>query len=100
VYIAADSFDRNQQVTMYRVPPGGNVLDRDSWQPMTNTGWGAPSDPAKPLTTTPYGEVSLREVDGRPVLSGLNMGPDPGNGTARVEVPRAVRRASATRHTP
>lgn len=86
VYIAADSFDRNQQVTMYRVPPGGNVLDRDSWQPMTNTGWGAPGDPAKPLTTTPYGEVSLREVDGRPVLSGLNMGPDPGNGTARVEM--------------
>ncbi|MGL5445668.1 MAG: DUF4185 domain-containing protein, partial [[Mycobacterium] stephanolepidis] len=29
---------------------------------------------------------SLREVGGRPVLSGLNMGTDPLNGTARVEM--------------
>lgn len=88
VYIAADAFDRHEGVSMYRVPPGGNVLDRSSWQPYDgNGGWGPPGAPGPSLTgTTRYGELSLREVEGRPVLSGLNMGTSAAGDGPRVEV--------------
>nr|WP_262490857.1 DUF4185 domain-containing protein [Mycobacterium simiae] len=37
VYIAADSFDRSQGVTMYRVD-ASHVTDRSAWQPWTGSG--------------------------------------------------------------
>jgi hypothetical protein len=73
VYVAADAFDRSQRITMYRVDPG-HVTDRSAWQPWTGTGWGTPEHAAAPISRTPFGELSFREVDGRPVLSGFNQG--------------------------
>lgn len=73
VYIAADSFDRSQGVSMYRVDPG-HVTDRSAWQPWTGTGWGAAGQSAPPISRTPFGELSFREVGGQPVLSGFNQG--------------------------
>jgi hypothetical protein len=81
VYIAADSFDRSQGVTMYRVDPG-HVADRAAWQPWTGTGWGTNQQAAIPISRTPFGELSFREVDGHPVLSGFNQGS--GNVEVRV----------------
>jgi hypothetical protein len=76
VYIAANSFDRGVNrafhgVTMYRVDPG-TITDRSTWQPWTGTSWGAPGAAAIPVTKDNFGELSFREIDGRPVLSGFN----------------------------
>jgi hypothetical protein len=72
VYIAADSFDRSQGVSMYRVDPA-HVTDRDQWQPWTGSGWGTPGQVAMPSPGgDTYGELSFREVGGQPVLSGFN----------------------------
>lgn len=73
VYIAADSFDRSQGVSMYRVDPA-HVTDRSAWQPWTGNGWGTPQQAAAPISRTPFGELSFREVGGQPVLSGFNQG--------------------------
>lgn len=80
VYIAADTFDRNQGVTMYRVD-ADQVTNRDAWQPWTGQDWGRPGEVAtSPIGPDRYGEMSFREVDGRPVLSGFN------GSTGNVEV--------------
>jgi hypothetical protein len=74
VYIAANSFDRSQGVTMYRVDPA-RVTDRSAWQPWNGTGWGAQGQVATaPITEggVTYGELSFQEVGGQPVLSGFN----------------------------
>jgi hypothetical protein len=81
VYIAADGFDRQQGVTMYRVDPG-DVGNRDAWQPWNGHSFDAPGQPAARLSDATYGELSFREVDGRPVLSGFNG--DTGNTEVRV----------------
>jgi hypothetical protein len=90
VYIAADAFDRTQGVSMYRVDPE-HITDRGAWQPFNtadNT-WGAAGQPAT-ATITPrdqnWGEISFREVDGRPVLSGTNLHNDNPHGAVAVEV--------------
>jgi hypothetical protein len=80
VYIAADSFDRSQGVTMYRVDPE-HVTDRGAWQPWNGTGWGQPGQLATTPLTGPgdqFGEISFRDVGGRPVLSGFNATAGPG----------------------
>ncbi|OBH43156.1 DUF4185 domain-containing protein [Mycobacterium mantenii] len=80
VYIAANSFDRGQNVTMFRADPG-QVMDRSTWQPWTGTGWGAPGGtPVSVSQGQNFGELSLREVGGKPVLSGFN------SSTGNVEV--------------
>lgn len=76
VYIAADAFDRSQGVSMYRVDPD-HIADRGSWQPYNgNNTWGTAGQPAA-TTITPdrqnWGEISLREIDGKPVLAGTNF---------------------------
>ncbi|WP_234834748.1 DUF4185 domain-containing protein [Mycolicibacterium stellerae] len=78
VYIAADSFDRSQGVTMYRVD-ADNVTDRSAWQPWTGNDWGTPgqapvavSDPGQT-----FGELSMREVGGQAVLSGSTAATGP-----------------------
>jgi hypothetical protein len=74
VYIAADSFDRSQGVTMYRVDPS-QVTNRDEWRPWNGTGWGNPGEQATaPISRTAFGELSFRDVCGQPVLSGFNVG--------------------------
>lgn len=73
VYIAADGFDRQQGVTMYRVDPS-QVFNRDAWQPWDGQSFGGQGQPAVPVSRDFFGELSMREVDGRPVLSGFNAG--------------------------
>lgn len=82
VYIAADSFDRTHGVSLYRADPD-TFTERSTWQPFVlspNGGghWGDAGAAATPLSDTPFGELSLREVGGRAVLSGFNAnhGPD------------------------
>ncbi|MGB3474939.1 MAG: DUF4185 domain-containing protein [Mycobacterium sp.] len=69
VYIVANNFDRSAAVTLYRVAPGA-FTDRSAWQGWSATaGWGhAPT----PLWNDQIGELSLRQIDGRPVLSYFN----------------------------
>jgi hypothetical protein len=79
VYIAADSFDRSGQVTLYRADPS-DPTNRALWQPWTGSDWGpaGQTGAAAPLSPTPFGELSFREIDGHPVLSGFDakQGPD------------------------
>ncbi len=83
VYIAADSFDRSRGVTMYRADPD-KVSDRGSWQPWNGKNWGNPREQATPVTTDRYGELSFREIDGKPVLSGFNRDAQGGRMEVRV----------------
>ncbi|MBS9534750.1 DUF4185 domain-containing protein [Mycobacterium sp. M1] len=72
VYIAADSFDRSQGVTMYRVD-SGHVTDRNAWQPWTGIDWGKPGQQAALISGRQrFGELSFQEIDGKSVLSGFN----------------------------
>jgi len=98
VYIAGDSFDRSQGVTMYRVDPA-NATDRNAWQPWTGNGWGQPGQ--APLAVSPigarYGELSFREVDGHPVLSAFNSTPNVNQVEVRVggDVPTDIFKGGA-----
>ncbi|OBB65192.1 DUF4185 domain-containing protein [Mycobacterium sp. 852014-50255_SCH5639931] len=83
VYIAADSFDRSRGVTMYRADPD-KVFDRGSWQPWTGKDWGQAGQQAAPVTTDRYGELSFREIGGKPVLSGFNVDAQGGRMEVRV----------------
>ena len=69
VYIVANNFDRSGPVTLYRVPPE-SVTDRSAWQGWSDTrGWdGEPT----PLWGDRVGEMSVRQIDGRTVLSYFN----------------------------
>lgn len=75
IYIAADGFDRHQSVTMYSVDPD-HITDRNAWQPWNGNGWGQPGEnsaqSAARVSGDNFGEISFREVEGRPVLSGFN----------------------------
>ncbi|OBF76383.1 hypothetical protein A5750_09015 [Mycobacterium sp. 852002-51613_SCH5001154] len=83
VYIAADSFDRSRGVTMYRADPD-KVWDRGSWQPWTGKDWGTPVDRPVQVTNDRYGELSFREIGGKPVLSGFNV--DAHGGSVEVRI--------------
>lgn len=95
-YIAANGFDRGEGVRMYRVPDGVDVTNRKNWEPWTGSEWGQNGQKAEPLSGQPYGEISLREVQGRPVLSGFNA--DTGNVEVRVGtgVPTGILDSPAT----
>ncbi|OBE99872.1 hypothetical protein A5776_01055 [Mycolicibacterium elephantis] len=69
VYIVANNFDRTSAVVLYRVPPE-SFTDRDSWQGWSATqGWGhLPT----PLWPDQIGEMSIRMIDGKTVLSYFN----------------------------
>lgn len=74
VYIVADNFDRTQPVTLYRARPE-TFTDRSSWQGWSNLpgpqgGWGKPPTP---LWGDKVGEMSIKQIDGKAVLSYLNM---------------------------
>ena len=71
VYIVADNFDRSEPVRLYRVAPQF-FTDRSLWQ-----GWGgAPGrgwNPTPiPLWPDRVGELSMRQIEGRTVLSYFN----------------------------
>lgn len=71
VYIVADSFDRSAPVVLYRAAPQ-TFTDRSSWQ-----GWAGGPDGGWNKTPTPLwheqvGELSIRQIDGKTVLSYFN----------------------------
>lgn len=88
VYIAADSFDRGQGVTMYQVDlaHGGDVADRSTWQPWTGNGWGVNGQAPAVVSPAPFGELSFRELDGQSVLSGFNAGRGGPDGVVEIRV--------------
>jgi hypothetical protein len=74
VYIAANNFDRSQPVTLYRAKPQ-TFTDRSSWQgwsglPAPRGGW---NKPPTPLWGDNVGEMSIKQIDGKAVLSYLNV---------------------------
>lgn len=69
VYIVANNFDRTGPVVLYRVAPQ-DFTDRDSWQGWSSAlGWG---HPPSPLWPDHIGEMSIRQIDGKAVLSYFN----------------------------
>ncbi len=82
VYIVACGQGRCHQPVLYRADPN-TFTDRSTWQPLGRDGagrplWDAPGAPA--TLESRYGEVSLRLIEGRTVLSGFNAS------TGRVEI--------------
>lgn len=81
VYIVANSFTRRDPVLLYRATPQ-TFIDRSRWQgwaPGPGGGWGKP--PA-PLWPDQVGEMSIRQIDGKTVLSYFNA--STGNMEVRV----------------
>ncbi|WP_408066130.1 DUF4185 domain-containing protein [[Mycobacterium] zoologicum] len=69
VYLVTNNFDRSSPVTLYRVTPA-KFTDRSAWQGWAaGAGWG---HKPTPLWNDQIGELSLRQVDGKPVLSYFN----------------------------
>lgn len=73
VYIVADSFDRSQPVRLYRARPE-TFTDRWSWQGWSTLsgpagGW---NKPATPLWGERIGEMSIKQIEGKTVLSYFN----------------------------
>ena len=69
VYIVSDNFDRSAPVRLFRVPPG-DFTDRVKWQGWSAAGWN--TSPA-PLWNDRVGELSIRQIDGKTVLSYFNV---------------------------
>jgi hypothetical protein len=81
VYIVANSFTRSQPVVLYRATPQ-NFTDRSRWQgwaPGPGGGWNM--NPT-PLWPDMVGEMSVRQIDGKTVLSYFNAS----NGNMEVRV--------------
>jgi hypothetical protein len=82
VYIVAGGFARDHQLWLYRCP-AANFTDRNTWHAwgMIDGGpdWGWDVAPT-PLNGDNYGELSLRLIEGKSVLSGFNAS------TGNVEV--------------
>jgi len=69
VYVVANDFDRTGPVELYRATPQ-NFTDRSSWQPWSaQAGW---STSPTPLWGDKVGEMSIRQIDGKTVLSYFN----------------------------
>lgn len=68
VYIVANNFDRSAPVVLYRATPE-SFPDRSAWQSWSPRGWG--TAPA-PLWNDRVGEMSVRQIDGKTVLSYFN----------------------------
>lgn len=73
VYIVANNFDRTAPVTLWRARPQ-TFANRSSWQGWSTLsgaggGW---NKPATPLWNDLVGEMSIRQIDGKTVLSYFN----------------------------
>ncbi|MGV0603439.1 DUF4185 domain-containing protein [Mycolicibacterium sp. XJ1904] len=69
VYIVANNFDRSAPLVLYRATPQ-EFEDRSSWQGWSaDSGWG---NPPTPLWPDAVGEMSIRQIDGKTVLSYFN----------------------------
>ncbi|OBG73066.1 MULTISPECIES: DUF4185 domain-containing protein [unclassified Mycobacterium] len=79
VYIVADSFTRRDPAVLYRATPQA-FTDRSQWQGWAaGAGWGkAPT----PLWPDQVGEMSIKQIDGKTVLSYFNA--STGNMEVRV----------------
>lgn len=79
VYILANSFDRSGPMVLYRAKRE-TFTDRTTWQGWSShAGWGKPPTPLWPERT---GEMSVRQIDGKTVLSYFNAS----NGNMEVRV--------------
>ena len=79
VYILANDFDRSGPVVLYRAKRD-TFADRASWQGWSSqAGWGKPPTPLWPDR---IGEMSVRQIDGKTVLSYFNA--STGNMEVRV----------------
>jgi hypothetical protein len=78
VYIVANNFDRTGPVVLYRAKRE-TFTDRTSWQGWSLAGWNKPSTPLWPDRV---GEMSIRQIDGKTVLSYFNAS----NGNMEVRV--------------
>ena len=79
VYIVANDFDRSGPVVLYRATPE-TFTDRAGWQGWSGElGWGKSPTPLWPDRT---GEMSVRQIDGKAVLSYFNA--STGNMEVRV----------------
>ncbi|MGV9801350.1 DUF4185 domain-containing protein [Mycobacterium sp. NPDC003449] len=69
VYIVANNFDRSAPVFLYRAKPD-RFTDRAGWQGWSSSGgWGKASTA---LWGDRVGEMSFKQIDGKPVLSYFN----------------------------
>ena len=71
VYIVANDFDRSAPVELYRVTPQ-KFTDRASWQGWSGLPGGGWNKPPTPLWPDQVGELSIRQIDGKTVLSYFN----------------------------
>jgi len=71
VYLVANNFNRSAPVVLYRAAPQW-FTDRSRWQPWAPGPDGGWNKPARPLWPDRTGELSLRQIEGKTVLSYFN----------------------------
>ena len=71
VYIVANNFDRSAPVELFRVSPQ-KFTDRSSWQGWSGLPGGGWNKPPTPLWPDQVGELNVRQIDGKTVLSYFN----------------------------
>ena len=81
VYIVANNFDRSAPVELYRVTPQA-FTDRASWQGWSGCREAAVGQAADAAVGRQVGEMSVRQIDGKTVLSYFNA--STGNMEVRV----------------
>jgi hypothetical protein len=81
VYIVANSFTRSHPALLYRATPQ-TFTDRSRWQGWASGPGGGWNKPPAPLWPDSVGEMSVRQIDGKTVLSYFNAGT--GNMEVRV----------------
>lgn len=81
VYVVANNFDRSGPVVLYRATPQ-SFTDRSSWQGWAAGPGGGWNKPPTPLWPDRVGEMNIREIDGKAVLSYFNA--STGNMEVRV----------------
>lgn len=81
VYIVANSFTRSHPVVLYRATPQA-FTDRSRWQGWSSGPGGGWNKPPTPLWPDSVGEMSIRQIDGKTVLSYFNA--STGNMEVRV----------------
>ncbi len=81
VYIVANSFTRSRPVVLYRVAPQ-NFTDRSRWQGWAAGPAGGWNKTPTPLWPDQVGEMCIRQIDGKAVLSYFNA--STGNMEVRV----------------